>query len=133
MKKLKMATPDKVLSLLLKGSSVKIDGREYVLDENWELCVKATKYQSSHHEDILNDGYAGEEVLLKAFVDLKDFIYLCASMEDDDYVLACADINLSQINREGGISRTQGAKSKRDEMYILPDKFYNKETEKNLI
>ena len=125
MKKLKMATPDRVLKLLLKGATIRIEDEEYVFDENYDLCVRRRKFKAG--EDWKNEN-GGEEVLLKAFMDLKDFIHLCAKMKDDDYFLTCGDITLQEINKQGGTSsRIVGKKHRGDESYILPDTFYSNE------
>jgi len=83
-----------VLDYLLFGGEVEFDGRTFVFDEDYHLCIKARSYTNYPSEE------GSEDVLLKTHLDLKSFVEMCERISHEQLTVIGGNMALSEINKK---------------------------------
>jgi len=84
--------PITVLKSLLAGAKVTMDGREYLMSEDGNLCFEGTSTNTNTNKT--------EDILLVVDISFYVFIQMANKLSDDECVLLNANLALTAINKK---------------------------------
>jgi hypothetical protein len=87
-----------IINWLMMGGSVKLDGREFQMDEEYNLCIETpvlklgnTKIGDKKFKD------QWEKRLIKVDYSVGAFIRMCRKVSEEEFFTICANLTLNDV------------------------------------